>query len=539
VTSAIAGLLLADGVHDEQVARDLELLRSGDLPLSGCNGTLLAEGSARLTGDDTVIDGALETAEARRAPDGGVLRRDALGVRPLYYATSPDGRRLAFASRWEQLDRLDWVDHAIDEEGLCDTFFDLGSDPTRTCVSGIKKVPHGHRLEWRNGAVALVRDWSAEDFLWSKGRGPRDAPAEFAERLVEAVRRRCQPETAILMSGGLDSTSIAAAAVRAGLRPRTLSASYPGSPNVDESDQIRATKAALGLAGDLVTVDDAGLATVDEELRIHGRPTGAPNYSNFLALMDEASRLGYERLLDGHDGDSALGLPKGLAAHLVTRPRLAGEFLLAARRAGRSPALLARSWVADLAPPALYRVRDALRIRPRAKAADRPAWIPEPVADRLSSPDSMTWREFQSTAASAHLASSFETVGRLAGSRGIEILHPYADRELIEFLLGLPPEAKHAGGQSKSLVRRGFPELPESVLGQRKLTFTDTASARHPFDEIARSLRERCADLPGVDYDVLERRLAEGPPYRPSELSCMRWLVVSHAFLARRAVASP
>jgi hypothetical protein len=133
------------------------------------------------------------------------------------------------------------------------------------------------------------------------------------------------------------------------------------------------------------------------------------------------------------------------------------------------------------------------------------------------------------------LAEGMAIMGRMAGSCGIDLVHPFADRPLMEFLLALPPEVKHAGGRNKGLARVAFPELPPAVRnGMTKVDITDVVEALHPLSEMRRLLRQPAVPVPFVDYERLRERLDSGEPYEHGELHHLRALALTHRFLETR-----
>lgn len=463
-----------------------------------------------------------------------VLRRDAIGVRPLYYSVSADGRRLAWAERLPSLLEQSWVDKGVDWEGLLDIVTHAQRfDPERTCVAGVRQVPPGHRLEWQPGRLALVREWMPERFLWDGGPGPDDPAGEFADRLQDAVVRHVPAGATILLSGGLDSTAVAAAAVRAGLPVRAVSSVFPRFATVDETERILDVRTALGIEGDLVEVDDHGIEDLDDELDLHGEPHVAPNHAHFAGLVHAAAGQGATVLVDGHDGDGALGSMHGLGRLVLTRPRLASDVLTYLAAAGLPRRAAIRAWATDCLPLSVYRfARSGWR---RARPPDI-TWIDDELRGRISPPVSSNdrWRTAQLAAVGPRLGRAVTMMDRVAARSGIELRHPFADQALLEFLLSLPPEAKHAGGRWKALVRDGFPELPESVrLRPEKTFFDDAVAAAHPLSVMARELSDPAVPVPGVDYGALGARLTSGRPYVRGELGLMRRLALAHRFLTR------
>ncbi len=133
--------------------------------------------------------------------------RDRCGIKPLYYRELPEGG-LAFASELKALVELGRP--PIDRTALRDYFTYKYVPEPKSIYSGIAKLPPGHWLSWQDGRLAIERYWRP-----ATDSTVRDAD-EAAERLTELLARVVPEHTladvpvAVFLSGGIDSTTIAA-----------------------------------------------------------------------------------------------------------------------------------------------------------------------------------------------------------------------------------------------------------------------------------------------------------------------------------------
>ncbi len=88
------------------------------------------------------------------------VARDRLGIKPLYYWTTPDG--VAFASELRSLLALDEFPREIDRDAV-NEYLALGYVPDPACIfKGVRKLPPGHLLTWdAERGVDVRRYWSA------------------------------------------------------------------------------------------------------------------------------------------------------------------------------------------------------------------------------------------------------------------------------------------------------------------------------------------------------------------------------------------
>jgi hypothetical protein len=144
------------------------------------------------------------------------------------------------------------------------------------------------------------------------------------------------------------------------------------------------------------------------------------------------------------------------------------------------------------------------------------------------------WEDEQAWIYDGNLDVLLEVLERIGLARSVTLLHPYADVDLVEFFLGLPPEVKFVGGIRKGLVRRSFPELPETVMGRSyKPHFDDVSSAGAEPADLAAALGRLPRALPGVDWDALAARGRDGAIPGQEVATIVRVLQADHLLGAR------
>lgn len=149
--------------------------------------------------------------------------RDHFGVRPFYYTMSAG--RFAFASDMRALLALPDLSHELDEEAVADyLLFGACMEPDRTIFRAIRCLPPATVLELQadTAQLRLRSYWRLERSAEARHASPREYGEECLHLLRQAVADRLpRGPAAFQLSGGLDSTGIAAAA--AGVRG-------PGAP---------------------------------------------------------------------------------------------------------------------------------------------------------------------------------------------------------------------------------------------------------------------------------------------------------------------
>jgi asparagine synthase (glutamine-hydrolysing) len=141
-----------------------------------------------------------------------LLARDRFGVKPLYYVHTADGA-LYFASEIKALLAAGAVRASLNLRAFPDYLANHGSCGEETLFEGVKRLPPGHTLTWRDGAISMERFWSLSFSPAAiDGRPDRVLIDEYRERFRESVRLRLMADVPLgmFLSGGIDSASITA-----------------------------------------------------------------------------------------------------------------------------------------------------------------------------------------------------------------------------------------------------------------------------------------------------------------------------------------
>jgi asparagine synthase (glutamine-hydrolysing) len=366
-----------------------------------------------------------------------------------------------------------------------------------------------------------------------------DAPAAVRDGVIRAVGRRCPAgETvAVQLSGGLDSTVVAATAARAlppDRRPHAhYSVLFPGFRDQDESDWIAVVAGQLGIRSVRMTIlGGSVLAGTLDWAAGHATPLMAPNWFYQRPLMQRIAADGATAVLDGEGGDELFAAPLHLLADDVRHGRLLRAWRHLHAIPGASGASLRRRTRVF----SEYALRGALpyalhRRLPHRSPADefeaRWEWQRRPGP---------RWSAYLSWVLTDGVArfGALDHFRLRAASAGMHARHPLFDVELAELVFSLPPELALDSLYSRPLLRRSMRGIaPEAILLR-------TGKAR--FDAfVVESLRgpDRAAlgDLLGARAHVREHLppdwvagIAEPPP---DNRGLARW--ASRAFRAAAA----
>ncbi|MCC7104866.1 MAG: asparagine synthase (glutamine-hydrolyzing), partial [Chloroflexi bacterium] len=176
-----------------------------------------------------------------------LLARDRVGIKPLYYAQLDES--LVFASELRTCLRHPAVRPRLDLASLSEYLtFEYVPTP-RTIISGVKKLPPGHTLALERGSIRLERYWDPNLRASETGRTNEDEYVDLIRRsLAEAVRTELVSDVpvGVFLSGGIDSSAVAAMAVRASsTRVQSFSVGFH-ERTFDESPYARMAAEHLG-----------------------------------------------------------------------------------------------------------------------------------------------------------------------------------------------------------------------------------------------------------------------------------------------------
>jgi asparagine synthase (glutamine-hydrolysing) len=236
------------------------------------------------------------------------LSRDRLGVRPLFYTETGDG--FLFGSEIKSLFAVPSVRRAIDLEALDELFTFWVTLPPRTFFSGISELPPGHSLVLEQGE-AHVRPYWGLDYNSSLGtENEEEARTMLLDLLLDATRIRLRADVPVgaYLSGGLDSTVIAALVKKLGTTHlRTFSVAFEDK-EFDESSFQNEASEFLKTEHQGVRCSSQDIGRVFPEVIWHTEKPVLRTAPAPLFLLSKLVReQGYKVVLTGEGSDEVFG----------------------------------------------------------------------------------------------------------------------------------------------------------------------------------------------------------------------------------------
>jgi asparagine synthase (glutamine-hydrolysing) len=481
---------------------------------------------------------ALAIWDARRARL--VLARDRMGQKPLYYCETPGGG-LVFGSEPKALLKHPDVPRRLDRGSLARYLFYEYVPAPHSIWEGVKKLPPAHVLVWESGRMSLARYWSPR---WPGAHGPHDEDHLDAEALAfwvdfrgaVASHRRSDVPLGVFLSGGVDSSSVAAAVceIAPARSVRTFSIGFE-DPSFDESAHARAVAQALGTEHhEKVFSAETVYELLPEVAGWLDEPFGDASLLP-THLLSRFARTEVTVILGGDGADELLaGYPTfaaeraaGLYEKLPAPARaLAGaavgrlpvdhgnfsfdfklkQFL---RGAGEPLALAHQRWLGSFSGPEIARLLDGgppagldVEAEHLARARGLAAGC-DPLTRSLAL--------YQDTYLPDDILAK---VDRASMACGLEVRAPFLDVGLVDRVEALPAVYKYGKGQTKRLLKRAASgRLPGSTLRRPKKGFGIPVARwlRGPLGPLLDRLlgRERLKAQGLFRPEEVERRIAE------------------------------
>jgi len=230
------------------------------------------------------------------------LFRDRLGKKPLFFI---DSKSFIFASEIKALTPF-LNKHELNKDALMSYLSFLAPTPPHTFFKGIKKLAAGEYLCYKDGKTTIKRYFDLLDSTPNIITNRDEAIYTIEKLLSESINLRLDSSLpmASLLSGGIDSATINAYAIKNGINMQTYTLGYEEFAKYDERVNARKTADFLNIRNkevvisqnDFINASDIVLDILDEPLN---DPASVPLY----LLFEHIKKDGYKIVLSGEGSD--------------------------------------------------------------------------------------------------------------------------------------------------------------------------------------------------------------------------------------------
>lgn len=434
------------------------------------------------------IDGMFAIAVWDDERKRGLLARDRMGKKPLYYWHRPGGP-LYFASELKGLLQVADVSRRIDLEALHHFLSYKHVPHPHTIFEDVRILPPAHLLTYRAGEAKIAPYWFLD---WSGSTElARASDEELVDRFLElfrsAVKRRLMADVPLgfFLSGGLDSSLSTAVASEITTQPvKTFTLTYDDRSTTEgkESDRRWAKWVSERYATESheETIGAVSLPDrIPEIVRCFDEPFAGVFSTYFLSALIATH---VKVAISGDGADELFG---SYLSH-----RLAGPIARLGQFTSSGDASLIAPFDRDVARLAALAQLEDFQWRSELlvfnETEKRRLYAPE-LGERMQQFSTVehlrcTFARLTATEPlNRILEAEFKTflpdqvltfVDRLSMAHSLEVRTAYLDSELVTFVASLPDRMKIRGGETKYLLKQAaLRYFPNEMVFRKKEGF--------------------------------------------------------------------
>ncbi|BCS89189.1 asparagine synthase (glutamine-hydrolyzing) [Pseudodesulfovibrio sediminis] len=389
-----------------------------------------------------------------------LLCRDRMGIKPLYWYRDAD--HFVFASEVKGV--LAWMLSVGKQPELAEdsvqTYISTGlvDGLEETFFKGVHRFPAAHYLEIIDGNIGPFQCWwnleeRAAELREERGDCSGESAVEELRFLLDdalKLHSRSDVPVGVCLSGGLDSSAVAAHASSHIPGLHTFTSAFPEGEEWNETEHAEAVNTHFGLSGHTRMVDGACLIdTLPDILWYLDEPSLALGvFPQWHVMQLAAERVTV--VLDGQGGDELFGGYDPYIAIYLYSLLQAGD-LLKYREILRG---FHGNYGQGRAMMLGREVKDIYRAGNRAGA-------PEGATELLNA-------RLHLELTKTRLPALLRYEDRLSMAFSMESRVPLLDYRLTEFALSLPESLKIGPGWSKYMLRLGLDStLPDSIVWRK------------------------------------------------------------------------
>jgi asparagine synthase (glutamine-hydrolysing) len=451
--------------------------------------------------------------------------RDRFGEKPFYYFF--DGEQFVFASEMKAL----WaagVEKKIKHSMLLN-YIGLGwvknpADLSQTFYENINSLPQSHylKLDMRTGKNEIGQYWDLDKESQTT-LSEAEAIEQFQQLFNTSIKRRLRSDVEVCtsLSGGLDSSSIAATISQlqtTNHKLQTFTASFPGFEK-DETAYAKQVADQFQLQHHLVTPTAETLFNdIEQLMHQQEEPFQSSSIYAQYKVYELAKQQGIKVILDGQGADETLaGYHKYIHWFLQEKSRESGTVSRELEAFAQHNISIDWSWKNKLAA----RFPDIAAVQLENKA-NKELLNNKFIANNYRKTNFNKKSIFKPTVAKLNDLLYYNTMrlgleellryaDRNSMAHGVEVRLPFLSHDLVQFIFSLPSHYKIQNGFTKYILRESMKQaLPSSIVYR-----TDKIGYEPPqqqwmqsagFVELLQSSREKL-----VKENILKKEILKQP----------------------------
>jgi len=411
-----------------------------------------------------------------------LIARDRIGIKPLYHCTNSEG--VFFASEMKGLRPL--VSFAELDPTAIHFYFRLNYIPAPlTAHKGIKQLQPGYCIEVSKGVPSESQYYNLRDHI----QAPKGC--NLRELLTDAVRLRMISDVPLgsFLSGGVDSSIIAALACKEDPSLKTFSIGFKGKSHFDESEHAERVAEHIGSDHLPIQLDEDEMLHHVEQFLDNLDTPFADSSAIAVHSLSEHTRKHVTVALSGDGADELFGGYRKHQAHLIAER--GGLTTWMARAASSITPRSSGSYGSSFRDKIrkLNRFADGCKLPPHDRYWAWASWATEAEVSELlelKRPESEYRRLYQARGPQEAevegvlLADTLSVlpddmlckVDRMSMQSSLEVRVPFLDHRVVEFAHSLRAKSRMRKGQGKYILQDAFGDLiPQSIFNRSKKGF--------------------------------------------------------------------
>ncbi|HZH85856.1 MAG TPA: asparagine synthase (glutamine-hydrolyzing) [Brumimicrobium sp.] len=408
-----------------------------------------------------------------------LLVRDHLGIKPLLFSIQED--EVLFASELSAFKNMlsSWE---VNSAAL-NAYFQYTYIPAPdTILNGVHKLLPGHYLKVKGKTIDIIKYYSVRDA--KKIDLPYDeAVKEVKRKLENAVIKRLNADVPIgtFLSGGVDSSIVSQITVDFKTSVNTFSIGFKGNDFLDESEYAKNVAEHIGSTHHPIQLEKENVLTSFQEVLNSFDEPFADSSAVAMYFLSRSAKEhvtvclsgdGADELFAGYNKHKAYQRSKNPGVLLKVATKLTGQ-LPGGSRSGKMTnrlrqmkkfgVLLKEKW-----PNSYWMLASFISKQRR----DQLLLVSSPYQSLLN-PGKDELSDFLKTDQEFVLPNDMlKKVDLMSMRHALEVRAPFLDRELVDFVNGLPDEYKLQGSNGKRILRDAFRDkLPAEVFSRSKKGF--------------------------------------------------------------------
>ena len=423
------------------------------------------------------------------------LVRDRIGEKPLYIFEG--GGMVAFGSEMSAILRFPKVGRTVDLESLAEYLAYGYVSGDRTLICGVRKLTPAaiweYSLETRSSKVKNY--WSVPAPAVNSPLKVDHSSTPFVDHLEHLLDRAVATQlvadvpTAVLLSGGLDSSLITAFAARSYGRVRTFCVGFPNSGSFDESQHARLIADHFDTEHEEIRGDQISLDTLPKIVERMAEPLCDSSILPTYAVSEAIGRH-VKVALGGDGGDELFGGYRKYQLLRAMRPldqpfsgpiiNWVGKTVQRCIPSGTS----GRSYLGIIGLPSKSAISRAILLFDESARSELLVGAARQTGS-FSSPEDVRASTFIDDMSIVQTATRMDLINylpndilmkvdRAAMMASLEVRAPFLDHRLVEFAFGEVPDSYKVSLNSRKILLRQLARriLPKTFDSRRKQGFS-------------------------------------------------------------------